>query len=180
MAKVAIDVYRPIYPTPAALITSISPGGKPNIITLGETFNISIRRPVIVGIAVGKARYSHELISQTREYVVNLPTARILTLDKFAATGLTALPAQVVKPPLIAECPINIECKVIGVHEVGDHDLFLGEVVAAHVDTDLLDETGKLCTDRLDTICFLHSFNCGAEYWSLGRKLADTWFTRRS
>ncbi|NLS79374.1 MAG: flavin reductase family protein [Chloroflexi bacterium] len=192
MAKVAIDVYRPIYPTPAALITSISPGGKPNIITLGETFNISIRRPVIVGIAVGKARYSHELISQTREYVVNLPTARILTqldqcgsvsgrrVDKFAATGLTALPAQVVKPPLIAECPINIECKVIGVHEVGDHDLFLGEVVAAHVDTDLLDETGKLCTDRLDTICFLHSFNCGAEYWSLGRKLADTWFTRRS
>lgn len=76
--KVTVDAFRPIYPTPAALITSIAPDGRPNIITLGEVYNLSLRRPAVVGIGIHKARYSHGLISQTREYVVNLPTAGLL------------------------------------------------------------------------------------------------------
>ena len=190
MSKVQIRPYRPIYPTPAGLITSIAPDGKANIITLGEIFNLSLRSPTIVGIAIRKATYSHGLIAQSGEYVVNLPTTRILEevdrcgsvsgrkVDKFAAFGLTPLPAAVVKPPLIAECPVNVECKVIGMEEVGDHDLFKGEVVAAHVDEDLLDEGGHICLDRLDVVCFMHSFDLHGEYWSLGRKLGDLWFTR--
>ena len=145
MSKVQIKPYRPIYPTPAGLITSVAPDGRANIITLGEIFNLSLRSPTIVGIAIRKATYSHGLIAQSGEYVVNLPTTRILAavdrcgsvsgrkVDKFAAFGLTPLPAAVVRPPLIAECPVNVECKVIGMEEVGDHDLFKGEVVAAHV-----------------------------------------------
>jgi flavin reductase (DIM6/NTAB) family NADH-FMN oxidoreductase RutF len=190
MSKVQIRPYRPIYPTPAGLITSIAPDGRANIITLGEIFNLSLRSPTIVGIAIRKATYSHGLIAQSGEYVVNLPTTRILAevdrcgtvsgrkVDKFAAFGLTPLPAAVVKPPLIAECPVNVECRVIGMEEVGDHDLFKGEVVAAHVDEDLLDERGRVCLDRLDVICFMHSFDLHGEYWSLGRKLGDLWFTR--
>ena len=190
MSKVQIRPYRPIYPTPAGLITSIAPDGRANIITLGEIFNLSLRSPTIVGIAIRKATYSHGLIAQSGEYVVNLPTTRILAevdrcgsvsgrkVDKFAAFGLTPLPAAVVKPPLIAECPVNVECRVIGMEEVGDHDLFKGEVVAAHVDEDLLDEGGRICLDRLDVVCFMHSFDLHGEYWSLGRKLGDLWFTR--
>ena len=190
MSKVPIKPYRPIYPTPAGLITSVAPDGKANIITLGEIFNLSLRSPTIVGVAIRKARYSHGLITQSGEYVVNLPTTRILAevdrcgsvsgrkVDKFAAFGLTPLPATVVKPPLIAECPVNIECKVIGMEEVGDHDLFKGEVVAAHVDEEVLDERGRVCLDRLDVICFMHSFDPHGEYWSLGRKLGDLRFTR--
>ena len=190
MSKVQIKPFRPIYPTPAGLITSIAPDGRANIITLGEIFNLSLRSPTIVGIAIRKATYSHGLIAQSGEYVVNLPTTRILEevdrcgsvsgrkVDKFAAFGLTPLPAAVVKPPLIAECPVNVECRVIGMEEVGDHDLFKGEVVAAHVDEDLLDERGRICLDRLDVVCFMHSFDLHGEYWSLGRKLGDLWFTR--
>ena len=190
MSKIQIKPYRPIYPTPAGLITSIAPDGRANIITLGEIFNLSLRSPTIVGIAIRKATYSHGLIAQSGEYVVNLPTTRILAevdrcgsvsgrkVDKFAAFGLTPLPAAVVKPPLIAECPVNVECRVIGMEEVGDHDLFKGEVVAAHVDEDLLDEHGRICLDRLDVVCFMHSFDLHGEYWSLGRKLGDLWFTR--
>jgi flavin reductase (DIM6/NTAB) family NADH-FMN oxidoreductase RutF len=190
MSKVQIRPYRPIYPTPAGLITSIDPNGRANIITLGEIFNLSLRSPTIVGVAIRKATYSHGLIAQSGEYVVNLPTTRILEevdrcgtvsgrkVDKFAAFGLTPLPAAVVKPPLIAECPVNVECRVIGMEEVGDHDLFKGEVVAAHVDEDLLDERGRVCLDRLDVVCFMHSFDLHGEYWSLGRKLGDLWFTR--
>ena len=190
MSKIQIKPFRPIYPTPAGLITSIARDGRANIITLGEIFNLSLRSPTIVGIAIRKATYSHGLIAQSGEYVVNLPTTRILAevdrcgsvsgrkVDKFTAFGLTPLPAAVVKPPLIAECPVNVECRVIGMEEVGDHDLFKGEVVAAHVDEDLLDEGGRICLERLDVVCFMHSFDLHGEYWSLGRKLGDLWFTR--
>ncbi len=190
MGKVLISPFRPVYPTPAALITSVAADGRPNIITLGEVFNLSLRTPTIVGIAVGKARYSHELISRSREYVVNLPPTALLEkvdqcgsvsgrhVDKFAAFGLTALPASVVSPPLIAECPVNIECRVIAIEEIGDHDLFQGRVVAVHVDEALLDEEGRVCVARLDPICFMYNHNALGEYWSLGRKLADLRYTR--
>jgi flavin reductase (DIM6/NTAB) family NADH-FMN oxidoreductase RutF len=190
MPKVLFDPYRPIYPTPAALITSISSEGEPNIITLGEVYNLSLRRPTIVGISLTKSRYSHELISQRGEFVVNMPTISILDkvdqcgsvsgrdVDKFAAFGLTPEPASRVAPPLISECPINLECVVLGMEEIGDHDMFKGEVVAAHVDEDLIGEDGRIQVERLEAFCFMHCFNFGG-YWALGPKLAEMRFTRK-
>ena len=178
MAKVQVRPDRPIYPSPAALITSVDAAGRPNIITLGEVFNISIRRPVIIGIAIRKATYSHALISQTREYVVNLPTRSILDqvwfcgsvsgrqVNKFEQSGLTPLPATVVKPPLIAECPVNIECKVIDIQVIGDHDLFLGEAVAQHVNEELLDRNGKIIVEKLDGFAFVLG-----EFWTFGSQI---------
>lgn len=178
MAKRQVKPHRPVYPTPAGLITSVDGTGRPNIITLGEVFNISIARPVILGIAIRKARYSHGLISETREYVVNLPTVDIVekvlscgrvsgrNVDKFERFGLTPLPAAVVKPPLIAECPVNIECKVTGIQVIGDHDLFLGEAVAQHVDEHVLDENGRIVVERLNGFAFVLG-----ELWTLGHKM---------
>lgn len=126
MAKRSVQPFRPVYPSPAALITAVSEDGKANIITLGEVYNLSIAEPVIIGISIAKPRYTHELITRTGEFVVNLPSARILEkvdrcgsvsghdVDKFAAFGLTALPATQVRPPLIAECPVNLECRLLG------------------------------------------------------------------
>ncbi len=162
--RVSYNTFRPVYPTPAGLVTSVDAHGRPNIITLGEIFNLSIRSPVIVGIAIAPQRYSHELISQQGEFVVNLPTADLMPkvwgcgrcsgreVDKFAEFGLTPLPATHVRPPLIAECPVNIECRVVGIETIGDHDLFKGEVLAVHVDPDILDERGRIDPDKLDTI----------------------------
>jgi len=185
MAKRQVKPFRPVYPGPAALVTSVAPDGQPNIITLGETFNLSIGEPVIVGIAIAKPRYSHALISLSGEFVVNLPTAGILEkvdrcgsvsgrdVDKFALLGLTPLPAAKVAPPLIAECPVNLECRLLGVEEIGDHDLFRGEVLVEHVDEDVLDEGGGICVEKLDVLCYLHG-----EYWSLGSRLGRHGFTR--
>jgi flavin reductase (DIM6/NTAB) family NADH-FMN oxidoreductase RutF len=181
MPKVQVEPHRPVYPTPAALITCADEDGNPNVLTLGETFNISISQPVILGIAIRKSRYSHTLISQTREYVVNLPTRAIAEqvwscgrtsgrdVDKFEQTGLTPVPASVVKAPLIAECPVNIECQVIGIQVIGDHDLFLGEAVAQHVDEALLDRAGKIVVDKLDGFAFVLG-----EFWTLGQKIERT------
>ena len=186
MKKRSIKPLRPVHPSPAALVTSVSEDGRPNIITLGEVFNISIRAPVIVGIAIARSRYSHELISVTRQYVVNLPTSEMVEIvdrcgsvsgrkvDKFAEFRLTPVPAEKVKPPLIAECPINVECRVLDIQEVGDHDLFLGEVVAQHVAEEAFDENGRILVDKLDPLCYLHS-----EYWSCGRRLGRHGFSNK-
>lgn len=176
--RVSYDPYRPIYPSPASLVTSVDAAGKPNIITLGETFNVSIRNPVIVGIAIAPGRYSHELISAQREFVVNLPPASLLPKvlacgsvsgrdsDKFAEFGLTAHPAAHVAPPLILECPVNIECRLLSVQTVGDHDLFLGEVLEHHVSPDLLDGSGRIDPAKLSTICL-----AGGHFYDLGEHL---------
>jgi flavin reductase (DIM6/NTAB) family NADH-FMN oxidoreductase RutF len=190
MSKVAVRPFRPIYPTPAALITSVAADGRANIIALGEVYNLSLGTPTVVGVSIRKATYSHGLISRSGEYVVNMPTTQIMEevdrcgtasgrkVDKFSEFGLTPVPATVVKPPLIAECPVNLECRVMGIEEIGDHDMFKGEVVAAHVDDYLLDERGRVCPDRLDVLCFMYCFNFGGEYWSLGCKLGDLGFTK--
>lgn len=178
MPKTQIRPNRPIYPTPAALITSADEEGNPNIITLGEVFNISIRKPVIIGIAIRKATYSHSLISKTREYVVNMPTVDIIDkvqtcgsvsgrdVDKFEKTGLTPLPATSVMPPLIAECPMNLECKVLDIQEIGDHDMFLGKVLVEHVDEEALDEYGRVSFEKLNGF----AFNLG-EFWTFGQRI---------
>jgi flavin reductase (DIM6/NTAB) family NADH-FMN oxidoreductase RutF len=168
MAKVQRTPFRPVYPTPTGLITSVDAEGRANIITLGEVFNLSIREPVWVGIAIRKATYSHELISAQREYVVNLPTSGMLDqvlrcgsvsgrdgVDKFAEFELTPVPAARVRPPLIAECPVNLECRVVDVLETGDHDVFVGEVVVQHVDEGLLNAEGDFVLERFDTIVMM-------------------------
>ncbi len=186
MKKRMVKPFRPVYPSPAGLVSSVDAQGRANIITLGEIFNVSIASPVIVGIAIAKPRYSHELISASREYVVNLPTAAMMEVvdrcgsvsgrdvDKFAQFSLTAVPAEKVRPPLIGECPVNIECRVIGIQEIGDHDLFLGEVLAVHVAEEALDERGQILVDKLDPLCYQHS-----EYWSCGKRLAQHGFSQK-
>lgn len=176
--RVSYDTYRPVFPTPAGLITSVDAAGRPNIITLGEVFNISIRRPVICGVAIRPATYSHGLISAQGEYVINLPTGEMLDkvwqcgqvsgrdADKFALSGLTPLPATHVRPPLIAQCPVNIECRVVGIQTIGDHDLFLGEVQQVHVSPTILNAEGSIDPAKLSTIIM-----AGAAFFDLGRRL---------
>lgn len=184
MNKRSIPPFRPVHPSPAAMVSCADAAGRPNIITLAEVFNVSIAQPVILGIAIAKPRYSHELISTSREFVVNLPTAAMVDVadrcgtvsgrevDKFAEFGLTAVPAEKVAAPLIAECPVSIECRLIDIRETGDHDLFLGEAVAEHVAEDALDDNGQIIVEKLDALCYLHS-----QYFSLGSFLGRHGFT---
>jgi flavin reductase (DIM6/NTAB) family NADH-FMN oxidoreductase RutF len=185
MAKKQIQPFRPIYPSPAALVTSVDAGGRPNIVTLGECFNVSIRRPVIVGIAIRTATYSHGLIRDRGEFVINLPTPEMVEAvdgigmvsgrdcDKFARFGLTAVPAARVAPPLIAECPLSVECRVLGEQEVGDHQLFLGEVLAEHVREDWLGEEGGIRPEKLEMLIFAAN-----NYYAAGDRLGQMGLSR--
>jgi flavin reductase (DIM6/NTAB) family NADH-FMN oxidoreductase RutF len=140
--------------TVVVMVTSVDSEGKANIITLGEYMPVGYNPPrVCIGIA--KRQYSHDLIANSGEFVVNVPpiglekqmhlcgTKSGRDIDKFAETGLTPIPAEKVKPPLIEECYGHIECKVVRTLDLKDYTLFIGEVVAARVDEDVL-KNGKL------------------------------------
>ena len=187
MKKTRIDnPARPVYPSPAALIVSADENGKSNIMTAGEVFNVSLRDPTIVGIALRKATYTHSLIVKTAEFTVNFPTAAIIEkvdaiglisgrggLDKFAEHSLTPLPSDEVVPAIVAECPVNLECKLLSVTDVGDHDLMLGEVVAMHVDSDKIDEKQALLVEKLDAFSYAEK-----GYYRFGEKLGVHGFSR--
>ncbi|MCL1994800.1 MAG: flavin reductase family protein [Defluviitaleaceae bacterium] len=178
--------FRPVYPSPAGLVVSVDEQGNPNVMTAGEVFNISLKEPCIIGIALRKATYTHSLIETSRNFSVNFPTVAILKkmdlvgtitgrdgFDKFAEYGLTAIPGDVVKSPIIEECPVNLECKLLNVSEVGDHDLFLGEVVAMHVDSDKLDKDEKVMIEKIDGFLFAEW-----AYYKFGEKIGEFGFSR--
>lgn len=136
--------YRILHPRLVVLVSCVDKAGKANVITLAWSMPVSIDPP-FVAISIAPRRYSHELIKETKEFVVNLPTINLVreTLfcgrvsgrdhDKFEEAKLTPLPAKIVKSPLINECVAHLECKLHKQITVGDHTLFIGEVVAAHV-----------------------------------------------
>ena len=116
---------------------------RPDIITLGWTMHTS-GRPSMAAISIGHPRYSHELITKEGEFVLAYPNARMgdaamycgthsgRDVDKFAHTDLVPLPTKIVKPPLIQDAVVNMECKVVGTLDTGDHTIFVGEIVAAY------------------------------------------------
>jgi len=144
---------RRLQPGPAGnvvMATCMGEDGKPNIITLGMYMPISLNPPLVC-IGVAPQRYSHQLIKETGEFVINTPSITLedemhycgvqsgRRVDKFKETGLTPIPAHKVKPPLIEECFSHLECRVVQEHTCGDHTLFVGEVVETSVDDEVLD-----------------------------------------
>lgn len=169
--KKIVKNYRVVFPTPAALVTSVDEQGKPNIATAGEVYMLSLN-PLIVAVGFRSVTYTNKLIHATKEFVVNLPKKEILkqvdfcgcvsgrTADKFAETGLTPLPAKYVKPPLIKECPVNIECRVRDVihYPYMDRDVFAGDTLAVHLDEEIINENGFADLTKFKAIAF--ASNC--------------------
>ncbi len=142
--KVEDIINSALYPNPVLLV-SAEYESKETIVTLswGGT---CCSDPPIVSIAIRNSRYSHNLIKQSNEFVVNIPTAEMLEqvkicgtksgadIDKWAVCEFTKKKSKEVNAPGIDECPVNIECKVETIIELGTHDMFLGKVVALHID----------------------------------------------
>ena len=136
--------YRLFPSFPVAMVT-VECEGKSNIITLAMVHVFSFEPPLI-GIGVSPKRHSFSMLKGSREFVLNVPDKELIPqtlycgvksgrkLDKFRETGLTPVKAQFVGAPLIGECPVNIECKVVQEIETGDHVWFLGRVEAIHMD----------------------------------------------
>ena len=138
---------------PVVLVTC---GSTPhNIITVAWITPVS-HTPPLLAISVGVRRYSRELIDRIGEFVVNVPSAELLgavwicgtrsgrDIGKFEEAGLTPIPSENVIPPCIAECMAWLECGVRKRVEVGDHVLFVGEVLSATARADAFNRFYRL------------------------------------
>lgn len=154
MEKVEVPLYlsyRLLHPRLVVLVSCVDKAGKANAITLSWSMPVSMNPPMVV-MGIAPRRYSHELIEETKEFVINIPTMGIIqeTLfcgrrsgrkyDKFKETRLTLLPAKMVKPPIIKECVAHLECGLEQQLTVGDHTLFIGRVLTAYADKGVFDK----------------------------------------
>lgn len=175
-----------LLPTPVVLVTSVDEMGKPNIITLAWVGVVNSEPPMI-GISIRPERYSYTCVKRSREFVVNLPSEEMVRkvdacgilsgkeTDKFASMGWRPVPAQKVKPPLIDECSIQMECEVKEVIPLGSHSLFLGQVVALHVKEEIQKEKGRIDISKVLPLVYCPGAH---EYWNLGKCIGHYGFTK--
>ena len=177
MAKQTWNPGNMLYPLPAVLITVADQQGNPNIFTVAWAGTIC-SDPAMVSISVRPSRYSHHMIEETGEFVINLTTEKMAfatdycgvksgrDVDKFKETKLTREQASHVGAPLIKESPVSIECRVREIQELGSHSLFLADVLAVHVESDYMDEKGKFDLAKAQPMVYSHG-----EYYGIGKRL---------
>ena len=163
-----------LYPVPVVMAT-LGEGDEANIITIAWTGIINSKPPMTY-ISVRKERHSHPILSKTGEFVINLCTEELVKatdycgvksgrdVDKFKEMGLTKEPADIVKCPMIKESPINLECKVTQVVELGSHDMFMAEIVKVHAAEELFDEEGRMDPVKAGLVAYIHG-----EYYPIKR-----------
>ena len=174
-----------LYPVPAVMVTVGDGKDISNIVTIAWTGTIN-SDPAMVSISVRKSRYSHELLCKNGEFVINLISKELTyamdycgvksgrDIDKFAETKLTKGEAKTVSVPIIVESPVNIECKVTQVLELGSHDMFLAEVTAVQVDDKYLDEKGKFDLDKANLVAY-----SPGQYYTLGENIGSFGYSVR-
>lgn len=165
-----------IYPLPAVMVSCGSSHEEYNIITVSWTGTICTDPPMCY-ISLRPGRHSYDIIKRTREFVINLTTEKLAYAtdwcgvrsgaehNKFEMMKLTPVPASIVKAPMISESPVNIECKVTEIKELGTHHMFIAEVVAVNAESELFDErTGQFMLINSEPISYLHG-----KYYSTGK-----------
>jgi len=172
-----------LFPMPTPLVAAAH-GGETGLLTVAWIGMVSGTPPTI-GMAVRATRNTLRLIEASGEFTVNVPRVGMQAAvdfcgivsgkdtDKFAAAGLTPMPAALVSAPLVAECPFNIECRVVEIHPMGEYRLVMGEIVETHADDDILAPDGNTVdVGLLDPLVYIPGMR---EYRGLGPKVADAY-----
>lgn len=182
--NMAKELWKPgnmLYPLPAVMVSMADQNGKYNIITLAWVGTVCTNPPM-VSISVRPERYSYPILKETGEFVINLTTKELAfatdycgvksgrDVDKFKEMKLTPLPGTEVKAPLIGESPVNIECRVREIQELGSHHMFLADVVAVHADEKYMDEQHKFHLEKAEPIIYSHGsyIACGETIGTFG------------
>lgn len=185
MAKQSWKPGNMLYPVPAVLVSCRDKKGNDNVLTVAWAGTIC-SDPAMLSISVRKERYSYPMIKESGEFVVNLTTRELVRAtdycgvksgrdeDKFAAAGLTKGEAEKINAPIIMESPVNLECRVVNVLELGSHDMFLAEVVNVQVSDEYMDEKGGFHLNDAKLLAYSHG-----EYYALGEKLGTFGYSVR-
>lgn len=182
MAKTVLKPGTLLAPVPPVLV-SCGTVENPNVMTIGWTGIINTRPPMTY-ISVRPERYSYNLIKDAGEFVINIPTEKLVfavdycgvrsgkNVNKFEEMKLTAMPASQVKAPIIMECPLNIECKIKSSMLLGSHEMFIADIVAVNVDDSAFDKNGKIDFENFGLLAYAHG-----SYFGLGEQLGTFGFS---
>lgn len=175
-----------VYPLPAVMVSTADREGNDNIITVAWTGTVCTN-PAMLYISVRTERYSYHMLRESGEFVVNLTTEKLAKatdwcgvrsgrdFDKWKEMHLTRGKAEkLTYAPIIQESPVNIECKVTEVQELGSHHMFLAKVEAVQVDESYMNETGKFELNDTQLLAYSHG-----EYYTLGKKLGTFGYSVR-
>lgn len=181
------QVWRPgnmLYPLPAVMVSAADQAGNANILTVAWTGTVC-SDPAMLYISVRPERYTYHMIRETGEFVVNLTTERLAyaadwcgvrsgrDVDKWKEMALTKGAAdQLAYAPVILESPVNIECRVTEVKELGSHDMFLARIEAVQVAEKYMNKNGKFELNSTGLLAYSHG-----EYLGLGKKLGGFGFS---
>lgn len=167
-----------LYPVPVVMVSCGDLAGNKNIITIAWAGTIC-SDPAMVSISVRPERYSYDMIRDTGEFVINLTTKELAyatdwcgvksgrDVDKFEAMGLTAAPGHALQyAPIIEESPVNLECLVEDVRELGSHHMFIARIEDVMVSEQYMNESGKFELNSTGLVTYSHG-----EYFVLGEKL---------
>jgi len=167
MSKVTWRPGNMLYPLPAVIVTCSDGEGRNNAFTVAWTGTVC-SDPAMVSISVRPERFSYGLIKKTGEFVINLTTEDLAFAtdyvgvksgrdeDKIKKLGLKTLPGVKTKAPLLADSPVNLECKVKDIIHLGTHDMFVAEILATHVNEEYMDEAGKFHLEDARPIVYSH------------------------
>ncbi len=143
-----------LYPGPLVIVTC-GTLERPNLMAANRIASVAAEPPQIA-LALRRGRHSVDLIQDSGEFTINLPTPALLSAihtigttsgretDKVARTGLALARSSKVRSPLVAACPVNIECRVSQTVDLRSHLLFIAEVMAVHADESVLDLRGEV------------------------------------
>lgn len=185
MSKINFKPGNMIYPLPAVMVSCGDIDGESNIFTVAWTGTICTNPPMAY-ISVRPERHSYQMIKDSGEFVINLTTESLIRatdycgvksgrdVDKWQECHLTKEKADTVKCPLIEESPVNIECKVKEIKELGSHHMFIADVTSVHVDEKYMDEKNSFHLNDSGLIAYSHG-----TYFSLGRKLGTFGYSIR-
>ena len=175
-----------VYPVPAVLVSVGDKEGRTNLLTIAWTGTVCSDPPMAY-ISVRPNRYSYEMIRSSGEFVINLTTEKLVRAadfcgvrsgrdtDKWKECSLTAAPAKSLQyAPILADSPVNIECKVENTLELGSHDMFIARVTAIQVDSAYMDDKGRFDLNAAGLIAYSHG-----EYMTLGEKLGTFGYSVR-
>ena len=180
MPEVSKQLWKPgnmLYPVPAVMVSCARNGEKPNIITVAWAGTVC-SDPAMVSVSVRPERYSHGIIEESGEFVVNLVTERLTKAcdwcgvrsgrehDKFREMKLTPYRSDLMHAPAIMESPVNIWCRVEKTERLGSHDMFLARVAGVTVDERFMDEKGRFALERTGLITYSHG-----SYYALGKQI---------
>jgi len=154
-----------LYPTPVLVVGTYGTDGRANAMTAAWG-GIACSKPPCVSVSLRSATASHGNIIARQAFTISLPAENNAVAadyfgmvsgrdhDKFEELGLTPVPSELVDAPYVGEFPLVLECAVVGVHELGMHTQFIGEVVDVKADEELLGDDGRIVLARLRPILY--------------------------